>query len=92
MTPTSHEPKPDKRRKYDDAFKAEALRDYLCQLDYRVNEKRVRRLMRLMAQEPIYFKSRLSAPGEGVTRCPYLLQARVLTAPMRSEAPTSPVF
>ena len=57
------------------------MRDYLRQLGYAVNEKRVRRLVRLMGQEPVYPKPRLSVPGEGTTRYPYLLRERVLTAP-----------
>ena len=57
------------------------LRDHLRQQGYAVNEKRVRRLVRLMGQEPVYPKPRLSVPGEGVTRYPYLLRERVLTAP-----------
>src|SRR3990172_8099332 len=38
-----------------------------------VNVKRVRRLMRLMGLEAIYPKKRLSLPGEGHKRYPYLL-------------------
>ena len=57
------------------------LRDHLRQLGYAVNEKRVRRLVRLMGQEPVYPKPRLSVPGQGVTRYPYLLRERQLTAP-----------
>ena len=57
------------------------LRDHLRQLGYPVNEKRVRRLVRLMGQEPVYPKPRLSMPGQGVTRYPYRLRERVLTAP-----------
>lgn len=56
-------------------------RDYLRQQGYAVNEKRVRRLVRLMGQEPVYPKPRLSVPGEGVTPYPYLLRERVLSAP-----------
>jgi len=57
------------------------MRDYLRLAGYPVNEKRVRRLVRLMGQEPVYPKPRLSVPGEGMTRYPYLLRERVLTAP-----------
>jgi putative transposase len=57
------------------------LRDYLHQQGHALNEKRVRRLVRLMGQEPVYPKPRLSVPGEGATRYPYLLRERVLTAP-----------
>jgi len=39
-----------------------------------VNEKRVRRLMQLMGLEAIYPKKRLSVPGEGHRRYPYLLR------------------
>lgn len=53
------------------------LRDHLPLAGHLVNEKRVR----LMGQEPVYPKPRLSVPGEGVTRYPYLLRERVLTAP-----------
>ncbi|OWP63393.1 hypothetical protein CDA63_09310 [Hymenobacter amundsenii] len=56
------------------------LRDHLRLLGYPVNEKRVRRLVRLMGQEPVYPKPRLSVPGQGVTRYPYLLRERVLSA------------
>jgi len=56
------------------------MRDYLRLAGYAVNEKRVRRLVRLMGQEPVYPKPRLSVPGVGVTRYPYLLRERVLTA------------
>jgi putative transposase len=38
-----------------------------------VNPKRVRRLMRLMGLEAIYPRKRLSGPGEGHKRYPYLL-------------------
>ena len=58
-----------------------SLRDHLRQLGYAVNEKRVRRLVRLMGQKPVYSKPRLSVPGEGITRYPYLLRERVLSAP-----------
>ncbi|GAA4012705.1 hypothetical protein GCM10022408_26860 [Hymenobacter fastidiosus] len=57
------------------------LRDHLRLLGHQVNEKRVRRLVRLMGQEPVYPKPRLSVPGQGVTRYPYLLRERVLSAP-----------
>ena len=41
---------------------------------WEVNEKRVRRLVRLMGLEAIYPKPRLSQPGEGHTIYPYLLR------------------
>jgi hypothetical protein len=46
-----------------------------------VNEKRVRRLVRLMGHEPVYPKPRLTLPGQGVTPYPYLLRERLATAP-----------
>lgn len=57
------------------------MRDYLRLLGYTVNEKRVRRLLRLMGLEAVYPKPRLSTPGEGATHYPYLLRERVITAP-----------
>ena len=57
------------------------LRDHLRLAGYLVNEKRVRRLVRLMGHEPVYPKPRLSVPGQGVTPYPYLLRERPATAP-----------
>jgi putative transposase len=57
------------------------LRDHLRRAGYLVNEKRVRRLVRLMGHEPVYPKPRLSLPGQGVTPYPYLLRDRPATAP-----------
>lgn len=57
------------------------LRDHLHLTGYLVNEKRVRRLVRLMGHEPVYPKPRLSVPGQGVTPYPYLLRERPATAP-----------
>jgi putative transposase len=47
----------------------------LCNRDYSVNVKRVRRLMRLMALEAIYPKPRLSFNATEHIRFPYLLGA-----------------
>lgn len=47
---------------------------WLQQQGYAVNEKRVRRLLRLMGLEAVYPKPRLSVPGEGERRYPYLLR------------------
>jgi putative transposase len=47
---------------------------YLCSLEYRVNEKRVRRLMRLMGLETIYCKPNLSKPNKEHLKYPYLLK------------------
>jgi putative transposase len=57
------------------------LRDHLRLAGHAVNEKRVRRLVRLMGHEPVYPKPRLSIPGQGVTPYPYLLRDRPATAP-----------
>ena len=57
------------------------LRDHLRLAGHLVNEKRVRRLVRLMGHEPVYPKPRLSVPGQGVTSYPYLLRERPATAP-----------
>ena len=46
-----------------------------------VNVKRVRRLMRLMGLEAIYPKKRLSLPGEGHKRYPYLLRGVEIVRP-----------
>jgi len=50
------------------------IRDELQKLGYRVGRKRVRRLMRVMGIEPIYPKPRLSIPGKGHKKYPYLLR------------------
>jgi len=57
------------------------LRDHLRLAGHAVNEKRVRRLVRLMGHEPVYPKPRLGVPGQGVTPYPYLLRERPATAP-----------
>ncbi|AWM34099.1 hypothetical protein [Hymenobacter nivis] len=57
------------------------LRDHLRLVGHAVNEKRVRRLVRLMDHGPGYPKPRLSVPGQGVTPYPYLLRDRPATAP-----------
>ncbi len=57
------------------------LRDHLRLAGHAVNEKRVRRLVRLMGHEPVYPKPRLSVPGQGVTPYPYLLRDRPAPAP-----------
>nr|WP_309400957.1 IS3 family transposase [Cerasicoccus maritimus] len=48
--------------------------DELSKLGYQVGRKRVRRLMRTMGIEPIYPKPRLSIPGKGHKKYPYLLR------------------
>jgi putative transposase len=52
---------------------------WLRQEGYAVNHKRVRRLLRLMGLEALYPKPRLSAPGNGTKRYPYLLRGRSIT-------------
>lgn len=47
---------------------------WLQQQGHAVNEKRVRRLLRLMGVEAIYPKPRLSMPGQPERRYPYLLR------------------
>jgi len=47
---------------------------YLRNLGYQVNEKRVRRLLRLMGIEAIYPKKNLSKPAQGHKIYPYLLR------------------
>ena len=48
--------------------------DELSKLGYKVGRKRVRRLMGVMGVEPIYPKPRLSVPGKGHKKYPYLLR------------------
>ena len=50
------------------------IRDELRKLGYKVGRKRVQRLMRVMGIEPIYPKPRLSIPGKGHKKYPYLLR------------------
>jgi putative transposase len=54
---------------------------YLDRQGHVVNVKRVRRLMRLMGLEAIYPKKRLSLPGEGHRRYPYLLRGVEVVRP-----------
>ena len=48
---------------------------------YRVNRKRVTRLMRIMGLEAIYPKPSLSRPGEAPKRYPYLLKNMIIGHP-----------
>ena len=52
---------------------------YLRSLNYKINEKRVRRLMRLMCLESIYRKPRLSIPDKNHKIYPYLLRDVAIT-------------
>ncbi len=53
---------------------------WLRQQGYVVNHKRVGRLLRLMGLEALYPKPRLSVPGVGEKRYPYLLRDRTIGA------------
>jgi putative transposase len=53
----------------------------LKQRGYRVNRKRVRRLLRVMGIEAIYPRRSLSRPGEGHEIFPYLLNDLAITGP-----------
>jgi len=46
----------------------------LHKLGYQLGRERVRSLMRAMGIEPIYPKPRLSVPGQGHKKYPYLLR------------------
>lgn len=52
---------------------------WLRQQNYKVNPKRIRRLMRQMGLEAIYPKPRLSQPGSGHRIYPYLLRGLAIT-------------
>lgn len=54
---------------------------YLEELDHHVNEKRVRRLLRLMGLEAIYPKRNLSAANAAHKKYPYLLKGLVIDRP-----------
>jgi putative transposase len=51
-----------------------SMRNYLRRLGYKINRKRVQRLMRLMGLEAIYPKRRTSRPHPGHKIYPYLLR------------------
>ncbi|QKG54905.1 IS3 family transposase [Hymenobacter sp. BRD67] len=68
------------------------LTQHLRLAGYLVNEKRVRRLVRLMGHEPVYPQPRLTVPGQGATPYPYLLRERPATAPTKCGVPTSPMY
>lgn len=54
---------------------------WLMEQGYRVNRKRVRRLMRLMALEAVYPKPRLSLASKEHRKYPYLLRGLVIDRP-----------
>ena len=54
---------------------------YLCSLNYQINIKRVRRLLRLMGLEAVYPKPNLSKPAPGHKIYPYLLKGVKIEQP-----------
>ena len=50
------------------------MTDYLLEQGFKVGQRRVRRLMRLMGIQALYPKKRLSIPGPAVYIMPYLLR------------------
>ena len=56
------------------AWGSRSMRNHLCRLGYKVNRKRVQRLMRLMGLEAIYPKPRTSRPHPAHKVYPYLLR------------------
>ena len=54
---------------------------FLCGLGYKINRKRVRRLMRQMGLEAIYPKPRTSLPSQGHKVYPYLLKGLHISHP-----------
>ncbi len=57
------------------------MRDHLRRLGYKVNRKRMQRLMRLMGLEPIYPKPRTSRPHPAHKVYPYLLKDMAIDQP-----------
>jgi putative transposase len=57
------------------------MRDHLRRLGYRVNRKRMQRLMRLMGLEPIYPKPKTSRPHPAHKVYPYLLRDMTIDQP-----------
>ncbi len=55
-------------------YGAQRMHAYISSLGYKVNIKRIRRLMRLMGIEAIYCKPNLSKPDKTHKRYPYLLR------------------
>jgi len=58
-----------------------SMRNHLRRLGYRVNRKRVQRLMRIMGLEPIYPKPRTSRPHPDHKVYPYLLRHLTIDRP-----------
>jgi putative transposase len=57
------------------------MRDHLRRLGYKVNRKRMQRLMRLMGLEPIYPKPKTSRPHPAHKVYPYLLRDMTIDQP-----------
>jgi putative transposase len=57
------------------------MRDHLRRLGYKVNRKRMQRLMRLMGLEPIYPKPKTSRPHPAHKVYPYLLKDMTIDQP-----------
>jgi putative transposase len=57
------------------------MRDHLRRLGYKVNRKRMQRLMRLMGLEPIYPKPKTSRPHPAHKVYPYLLKDMTINQP-----------
>ena len=57
------------------------MRTYLRRLGYKINRKRVQRLMRLMGLEAIYPKPRTSRPHPEHKVYPYLLKDLAIEQP-----------
>ena len=62
-------------------YGARSMRDHLNREGYRVNRKRVQRLMRLMGLEAIYPKPKTSKPHPGHRIYPYLLKGMDINRP-----------
>jgi len=58
-----------------------SMRNHLWRLGYKVNRKRVQRLMRIMGLEPIYPKPRTSRPHPDHKVYPYLLRDLTIDRP-----------
>ncbi len=58
-----------------------SMRNHLRRLGYKVNRKRVQRLMRIMGLEPIYPKPRTSRPHPDHKVYPYLLRDLTIDRP-----------
>ena len=58
-----------------------SMRNYLNRQGYKVNRKRVQRLMRLMGLEAIYPKPKTSKPHPGHRIYPYLLKGLEINRP-----------